>query len=335
MSLTVDAQRRCPKTASDRWLWVVKMFSPRHTKCPSFSAALIYRSDGKEVPLEVSLLSAARSRYVSVGSRTEKPSGVSPSRFHRKGEMTLAFEAKKSWAERTLSPTSTEIANQETAIAAGTRAKVVLLEALTASTNRAGDSFQARIIEPVQAGGTVALPEGTLLEGQIAKVKRPRWLSRSGALLLTFNRVMLPGEAPGLVSASVAGAQMDADSRSRIDHEGGLHGGHPGKLWMLVNLGATSGMAKAVDDGTQLVIEALASTATDASTAGVARIAATCISGLFMITRHGRGVSLPKFTEMEIVFNRSVSLPAARHSSFLLVRKTAQEESGELRIHLR
>jgi len=82
----------------------------------------------------------------------------------------------------------------------------------------------------------------------------------------------------------------------------------PGKAWMLLNVGVTAGIAKEADDATQLAVEALVSTATDASTAGVAKIVATGASVVFMLTRHGRDVILPKFTEMEIVMNRPVSL---------------------------
>jgi hypothetical protein len=75
---------------------------------------------------------------------------------------------------------------------------------------------------------------------------------------------------------------------------------------MLVNIGTTAGISKEVDDVTQLIIEALISTATDASTAGTARIVSTCVSGIFMLTRHGRDVILPKYTQMKLVFNHPV-----------------------------
>jgi hypothetical protein len=58
----------------------------------------------------------------------------------------------------------------------------------------------------------------------------------------------------------------------------------------------------------QLVIEALVSTATDVSTAGVARIVAVCTSGIFIIMRHGRDVQLPRFTKMDIVLDRELPL---------------------------
>jgi hypothetical protein len=47
------------------------------------------------------------------------------------------------------------------------------------------------------------------------------------------------------------------------------------------------------------------------STAGTSRIVAACVSGVFMLTRHGRDVVLPKFSEIDITFNRpSLTRPA-------------------------
>ena len=61
-------------------------------------------------------------------------------------------------------------------------------------------------------------------------------------------------------------------------------------------------------------IEVIVSSATDVSTAGTARIAGASASGLFMLTRHGRDVVLPKFAETDImfIFDRPVSLSAAQ-----------------------
>jgi len=70
----------------------------------------------------------------------------------------------------------------------------------------------------------------------------------------------------------------------------------------------TAGLAKVTDDTTQLIIEAIVSTATDVSTAGSAKIAAACVSGVFMLTRHGRDVVIPQFTEMNVMFDRPVWL---------------------------
>ena len=70
----------------------------------------------------------------------------------------------------------------------------------------------------------------------------------------------------------------------------------------------TGGISKVSDDTTQLIIEAISSTATDASTAGVARFAAMGASAIYLLTRHGRDVILPPFTEMDLSLTRSVSV---------------------------
>jgi len=77
---------------------------------------------------------------------------------------------------------------------------------------------------------------------------------------------------------------------------------------MAINIGVTAGIAKEVDDGAQLIIEAIVSTATDASTAGTTRIIASCVSGIYIVSRRGRDVVLPRFTEMDIALDRPLSV---------------------------
>jgi len=193
-------------------------------------------------------------------------------------------------------------------LVAGTAAKVILLGGVSASKSHPGDLLQARLVEPVLVDSKVVLPEGTLLKGKVLKSTPPRVLSRSGSLLLAFTDLTVPGGNDVPASASLAGAEIDQRSHTRLDPEGKLHGERPGKAWMLINAGVTSGIAKEADDATQLLVEALVDTATDASTAGTAKIVATCVSGIFMLTRHGRDVVLPRFTEMDVTFDRPVLL---------------------------
>ncbi len=88
---------------------------------------------------------------------------------------------------------------------------------------------------------------------------------------------------------------------------------------MAINIGVTAGLAKEADDTTQLIIEAIVSGATDASTAGVARIVATCVSGVFTVSRRGRDVVLPRFTEMNIALDRPLSVSRNMESSAAVV----------------
>jgi hypothetical protein len=335
--LTVDRLERARKAPNDHWPWVIKVFAPRHENRPVFTAASVFLPDGKEVPLSVSLISIGDKRDVHVQWRTQKTGGSSngtrlpsggpapaaqPSplnnatgrKAHAPGT-TATFEAVemtsgdgRGTAAGQVGPGPARLPDQAR-IEAGTQARVILLGEVSASRSHPGDVISARTVEPIRLGSTVVLPQGSVFEGKVVRVTRPRWLSRSGSLLLAFDRLTLPGGAGAPVAASITGAELDTTSHTKIDPEGNLRGDRPGKVWMLINLGTSLGISKVVDDSTQLVIELIVSTATDASTAGLARIVAACISGVFMITRHGRDVVLPKFTEMRIVLDEPVSLP--------------------------
>jgi hypothetical protein len=305
--LIVDRLERRRRPPNDHWPWVIKAFTPRHELWPVFHIASATSADGTRVPLEVSLISA--NKEVEIEPKPKK--GSSPT-------ISEVVTPHKTRVE--LGPLLTLIASTQTgtnvganatptapvSIPAGTQAKVILLGDISASKSHARDSFQARLVEPIFLESRVLLPEGTLFEGRILKSEAPRTLSRAGSIFLTFTSMTLPGGSGTSIAASVAGAQMSQGSHTVIDPEGHMHGDRPGKAWMLINIGTTAGIAKEIDDGTQLIIEALVSTATDASTAGTARIASTCASVIYMLTRRGRDVVLPKYTQMKIVFDRPV-----------------------------
>jgi hypothetical protein len=313
--LTVDGLERRRRAPNDHWPWVIKAFSPRHERVPVFHVANVRNVDGTDIPLEIS--------FISTNSEVE----IEP-KLKKEARPTTSQVVHSQKARRNLGPLVTLAANitsgadnsvnpglpESVNIPAGTQAKVILLRNISASKSHASDRFQARLVEPVFLDSKVLLPEGTLFEGTVLKTQAPRTLSRSGSLALSFTDMTLPGGTGTPIMASVGGAQIDQRSHTTIDPEGHLHGDRPGKVWMMLNIGGTAGIAKAFDDGTQLVIEAFVSTATDVSTAGTARIASSCASAIFLLTRHGRDVVLPKYTQMKIVFDRPVlvSTPAAK-----------------------
>jgi hypothetical protein len=297
--LTVDKLERRRRVPNDHWPWVVKAFTPRHENYPTFQSAAVSLPDGKEAALRVSLIFINRETEVQAQTKTKKVAHPAAGPFVTlQAENPLAGTGEKS----SVAPPG------PVTLASGTRAKIILLSGVSASKSRPGDSFQARLVEPVQLDSRVVLPEGTLLGGKVVRSTPPRLLSRSGSLMLTFTELTLPGGTGIPAAASITAAELDQRSHTRIDPEGKLHGDRPGKAWMLINSGVTAGIAKEADDATQLLVEALISTATDASTAGTAKIVSACVSGVFMLTRHGRDVVLPRFTEMDIVFDRPVSL---------------------------
>jgi hypothetical protein len=336
--LTVDKLGRRRRIPNDHWPWVVKFFTPRHENYPTFQSAVVSLPDGKEVPLRVALIfinreteirsqaktkkghqpaasAAIQSADASAGAnqapaQTESKDAASKKAGSKNNGVFVILEAATP-AEALAVPVESSSASALTepvTLATGTRAKIILLGGVSASKSRPGDSFQARLVEPVRLNSAVVLPEGTLLGGKVVARTPPRMMSRAGSILLSFTDLTLPGR-PGIPAvASVTAAELDERSHTKIDPEGKMTGDRPGKAWMLINIGVTAGIAKVSDDTMQLIIEAIVSTATDASTAGSGRIAAICASGVFLLTRHGRDVVLPRFTEMNVVFDRPVSL---------------------------
>jgi hypothetical protein len=302
--LTVDRLDRRHRTPNDHWPWVIKPFTPRHEDWPVFRIGSVTNPDGSQVSVDASVVSVSKEVEVEPkpkkNSSSAMPKPDPPKKTRRELGPLVTLIAR---TQPSLSPSPLP---EAVTIPGGTEAMVILLEDISASKNHVSDSFQARLVEPVVLGSRVLLPEGTLFDGTVLKSQAPRTLSRSGSISLTFTSMTTPVGTGTSIAASVVGAQINQSSHTVIDPEGQMHGDRPGKAWMLINIGATGGIAKVADDGTQLIIEALLSTATDASTAGAARIVSTCVSAIFMLTRHGRDVVLPKYTQMKIVFDRPV-----------------------------
>jgi hypothetical protein len=317
VQLTVDKVEKRRREPNDHWPWVIKAFMPRHENFPSFHASSVLGSNGISTPLQVSLVSINRERSVQAQSRKgvageAVPSSSALARDHSPTSKvttdkiaTLLAALPESQANAA-PPTLTGPVTLES----GTHAKIILLGPVSAGKSRPGDTFQARIVEPVRVNDVVVLPEGSVLEGEVVKSTPPRWLSRGGSLYLKFNKLFVPGGGTAPITATLTGVEINERSHTKVDAEGGLRADRPGKAWLLANIGVTAGLAKVTDDTTQLIIEAIVSTATDASTAGSAKIAAACVSGVFLLTRHGRDVVIPQFTEMDVMFDRPASLPA-------------------------
>lgn len=314
--LVVDHTEKRHRAKNDHWPWVIKVFTPRHENYPVFKTATIAHLE-QERALDVSLIAVNRTREVQARAKRLKGSAdehgaveVANSNSHQKTVPTIVLEAKEASAAISEDVTDAEPGpTGPQTIPAGTQCKILLLGDVSASKSKPGDTVRARLLEPVLLNSRVVmLPAGSIFSGKVLRKTPPRWLSRAGSLYLTFTEVTLPQGQSVPVAASLAGAELDSASHTRIDSEGRLHGQRPGAAWMAINLGVSAGISKEVDDGVQLVIEALVSTATDASTAGTSRIIAGAVSGVYMVTRHGRDVVLPRFTEMEISLDRPLSV---------------------------
>jgi hypothetical protein len=324
--LRVSRIERKHKTPSEKWPWVAKIFLAHHENSPVFGDASVSMPDGTTSPIQVSLLSSDRMKEVTVVSREhwKKPKNTASidsrpteteagSRKHDSATHgpVLYLEAYRTSVEPLESSSWVHSDSPNpTTLPAGTLCRVLLLEDISASKSHAGDAIQARLLEPVLSDSQIVIPAGSVFEGRVTKAIHPRIPSRTGALTIAFDSIQLP-EGPRIpVAASLASVKVKAGSPLEMDREGHLHGSKPGAIWMLINGGVTGTIAKEVDDGTQLILEAIISSATDASTAGTARIAGSIVSAVYMLTRKGHDVVLPNHTEMGITLNRPLTLSA-------------------------
>ena len=301
--LTIDGIEKHKKAAlpQDR-PFVLRLLAPRHEAVPLFRAARIAPPGGADVPATAAFVRLART--VEVRAKSSRP-GAPAVKTAAKGGLVMVVKL----GVNGLAAQPPALDTSPSTLAAGTHAELILMQNLSASKNRRGDVFEARLSEPLRQGDRVVIPAGSVFEGLITRSVAPRRLSRPGSLLLSFTRLTLPGGAAAPLLATPASVEAEAGSRLRMDPEGGLHAGGPGVARLMLEAGLTAGIAKVADDGTQLVIELLVSTATDASTAGTARIVAACASGLFLLTRHGRDVILPEYTRLDVVLNRPLPVP--------------------------
>ncbi len=323
IQLKVSRVERKRKTLSGKWPWVAKLFMPHHENFPVFNDAAVSMPDGTKSEIQASLLFANRAKEVTPPSPRDRgkksknsasidadPADSMTGKNHSGSRgPVLYLEAYRNDVEAlgTSEPNHSG-STAFTVLPAGTLCRVLLMEDVSASKNHVGDEIHARLLEPIVSDSHITIPVGSLFVGRVIKAIRPRIPSRAGSLTIAFDSVQLSEGHRVPVSASLASINVNTGSPLKMDREGRLHGARPGALWMLINGGVAGGIAKEVDDGTQLLVEALISTATDASTAGTARIAGSVVSGLYMLTRKGHDVVLPNHTEMGITLNRPLTI---------------------------
>lgn len=138
-------------------------------------------------------------------------------------------------------------------VPAGTALMVRLDTTLATFSNRVGDPFQGKIIQPVVIKGATVIPVGSTIEGRVTKVSEPRRISGRPTIGILPEAVILPsGERffldATLTDTNIRGTDVDQEgqfkgtTRDRRDNLeagggtaggmliGGLIGGGPGVL---------------------------------------------------------------------------------------------------------
>ena len=212
-------------------------------------------------------------------------------------------------------------------IKAGTHARLMLLTPLSASANRNGDPFQARLMEPIFIDGEIGLPEGCLLEGRIIRRVPPRCLNRAGKLHLGFERLILPNGCAVAISGSLSGAENDGKAQLYLDSEGVLAAQKQGTAAVMLNIVTSWLVGKMLDDLLEEGIKWGAAVVTDASAAATARYFGMGIGVALFVMQRGKDAWLSKYANLEVTFNRPVKLdlPATRHESLVPPASSSEE----------
>lgn len=285
----------------------------------SLRAATVKLASGAEVPMDLRfirggeevLLQANDQGQMKVGGTTGKDlaqhaPGVSQvakikhgkrqAQDYRHPVATLEVE-RPARLELPAQPEVLRATSQPVTIPEGTHAEFLLLTELRASDSKQGDTFQARLVEPIfQPDGHLLVPEGSLLDGHISKLVQPRRMSRAASMYLVFDRLTEPGGDSQRVAASLAGADVGKKAPVNMDPEGGLHGkGGAKSLAKRLVVGAAS--EQVVDEAVEMAMHA------------VAPYAGAATGLVILLGGHGNDVDLPQYSDLQVVFGRPVTVP--------------------------
>jgi hypothetical protein len=311
VSLTIESVK---KAANNSATWkkaghaVVRAFNPLEQGRPAEYVIRVSKTN-IEAPQGslVVVATALRAGYAAmiepkIGRRGEDHSSQPPNAKpfgSKKGRQTVILQLD----EEVVWPTSTARRVDAADESRTRKVRAFLLTHLSASHSRKDDAFEARLAEPVRLGDKL-FEEGSLVDGTVSQSARPRMLSRAGSLHLRIDRITSPQGASLTVVGTLGGVEAEAGAKYALDEEGGLHGLRPGVTNALVDLSIAYALGKVTDDLAETPIRAVGAAMSDAAVANAARYFGLGASAVFLITRHGRDVNLPRYSEIEIDFGR-------------------------------
>src|SRR5215472_530548 len=123
----------------------------------------------------------------------------------------------------------------------GTRLRVQMQTPADTKTSHVGDAIEALLVESVEVGGSILVPTGTRLKGNIIAVAAEDKKKQTHALLqLSFDEMVLPDghtfKAQALLQGLGMNEQVDADGVATIhpfSHDFSVKAGR--KVWLRIN----------------------------------------------------------------------------------------------------
>jgi hypothetical protein len=335
IELVVDRVERVKAEGGKRGGWTsvisrpITSLVPRRRYIVLFRSAEVVRGDGAIIPARLSLLDVrdrGRIQARSARSKTTQSAGGGAA-----GTTTNNRSGRKAVSPRgsalifrldealTLPGDPVQAENAAVSSQPETRARLLLLQPLSSRRNRTGEVFLARLLEPLRLGNRQLVPEGSMVQGRIVLQKAPRRLRRAGEMRLGFGQVNLPDGESAEVSASLVGVEALVKSRLTLDEEGTLRARAATKKRAAIDLGLAYVVGKVVDDVLEESVKAGVSAAAAGTVTAAARYVGIGAGLLFFFAQKGRDVTLPEYTELEIVITRpdvQAEVSAARPPTF-------------------
>ncbi len=126
----------------------------------------------------------------------------------------------------------------------------------------------------------------------------------AGSLYLRIERITSPEGSSLAIAGTLSGVEVEAHAHWALDEEGMLRGLRPGVKNAIVDLSIAYAIGKVTDDIAETPIRAIVATMSDAAVANAARYFGLGASAVFLVTRHGRDVNLPRYAHIQIDFGR-------------------------------
>jgi hypothetical protein len=129
----------------------------------------------------------------------------------------------------------------QTSLPTGTALKMKLENTLTTYSSHAGDSFQARVTEPVVVGGKTVIPVGTTVQGRVTKTSEPRRVAGKPTIALFPETLVMPNGERIMLNATLVDTSVRRGTD--VNNEGQFKGaGHDGKDLTEIGMGTGGGM---------------------------------------------------------------------------------------------
>lgn len=196
-------------------------------------------------------------------------------------------------------PTVKSESSSPLTIPAATLVKARLISGMHTLVSHVNDPVSAQMTEPVYISGRLALPAGTLFDGHITSIRRPKRMRQNGEICFRFDHVTLPDGEELPVSAVITRLENSRGLKGRLDSEGNIEG-HRRRSWKTF-LGGALGVGGLTAAKIIIASSAALTVAAPASAAGLV--------GYELFLRRGSNVNVPPMTPCSIRLITSLRIP--------------------------